>query len=457
VTELKRAELELRQRESPYHAVVTAIDQGVVCQSATGEITVANPTAERITGRSERDMRGRTFADPSWQAVREDGTPFLGHEHPSMVTLRTGIAQSNVVMGIRGPDGTQRWLSINSQLLSSEALPQAVVSTFHDITEQRTRKLRSEYTIIVELGGDVAYGIRTLRMRLDHRAVAEQLAFLAHHDPLTKLPNRRLLRERFERVAANADRAGDRVAVLFLDLDNFKEINDGLGHDVGDELLVRTAERLEKNVRLTDTVGREGGDEFAVLLAGIPDVHAIARIAQTLLGAIAEPFCLDLNALTMSLSIGISVYPDDGRDFDTLRNRADAALYYAKESGRNVYRFFSAQMSADSVARTEMQLQLREALKRREFFLSYQPQFCLRDGRITALEALLRWQRSDLDTILPDTFIPNAERSGLIIPIGDWARCSACPSAPPTSPGSSLRSQSADDIPGGPFQSRACI
>jgi EAL domain-containing protein (putative c-di-GMP-specific phosphodiesterase class I) len=155
-------------------------------------------------------------------------------------------------------------------------------------------------------------------------------------------------------------------------------------------------------------------------------VHAIARIAQTLLGAIAEPFDIDLNALTTSLSIGISVYPDDGRVFDTLRNQADTALHHAKESGRNAYRFFSAQMSADSIARTEMQLQLREALKRGEFSLCYQPQSCLRDGRITALEALLRWQRSDLETILPDTFIPIAERSGLIIPIGDWALNEAC-------------------------------
>ena len=698
-TELKRTQVEL-------HAVLTAMEEGVVCQSADGEIFVANPAAASITGRSEREMRGLTSDDPRWQAVREDGSPFPGQEHPSMVTLRTGIAQSNVVMGIGQPDGTRRWLSINSQLLPSEALPPAVVTTFHDITEQRaaqkrlresaerlrlilanspdtivysdrnlrvaevfnphaplladamigkterdylpaeeaerflalrecvlttgrsvreeldvslggsvhwydasfqplrddrgevvgvvtyrrditerkraeleqqrlnralrlvtkcnqllvhaddesrflraicqlivtdggyhaasvrdsntnevlcrverserdpadpdqvgarpkpgsegTAKVpairperapelvseramqspagssidiplisgdrddggltnhwapadagsadrssgdygvltiystdadafsRDEVALLDALGGDVAYGIRTLRMRLDHRAVAEQLAFLAYHDPLTKLSNRRLLRERFERAAANADRAGDRVAVLFLDLDSFKEINDGLGHDVGDKLLVRIAERLQKHLRVTDTVSREGGDEFAVLLAGIPDVHAIARIAQTLLGAIAEPFEIDLNALTTSLSIGISVYPDDGRDFDTLRNRADAALYHAKESGRNVYRFFSAQMSADSVARTEMQLQLREALKRREFSFCYQPQICLRDGRITALEALLRWQRSDLDTILPDTFIPIAERSGLIIPIGDWALNEAC-------------------------------
>src|SRR5450755_3209459 len=169
----------------------------------------------------------------------------------------------------------------------------------------------------------------------------------------------------------------------FLDLDSFKEINDGLGHDVADELLARTAERLQKNVRQTDTVSREGGDEFAVLLAGISDVHAIARIAQTLLSAVAEPFDLDLNALTMSLSIGISAYPDDGRDFDTLRNQADTALHHAKESGRNAYRFFSKQMSADSIARTEMQLQLREALKRGQFYLCYQPQICLRDRRIT--------------------------------------------------------------------------
>jgi diguanylate cyclase (GGDEF)-like protein/PAS domain S-box-containing protein len=430
ITERKRAEHEQRRLNRALRLVSTcnqllahaddesgfvrAICQLIVTDGGYLAASMRDSNTNDVICRIERSER-----EPADPAVRPDRAPELVSERPAGSCIDIPL-----ISGDRDDSGLTNH-SADADAGSADRISgdYGVLTIY---SAEPDAFSRDEVALLDELGGDVAYGIRTLRMRLDHRAATDQLAFLAYHDPLTKLPNRRLLRERFERAAANADRTGDRVAVLFLDLDNFKEINDGLGHDVGDELLVRTAERLQKNVRLTDTVSREGGDEFAVLLAGIPDVHAIAHIAQTLLGAIADPFDTDLTALTMSLSIGISVYPDDGRDFDTLRNRADTALYHAKESGRNVYRFFSAQMSANSVARTEMQLQLREALKRAEFRLCYQPQFCLRDGRITALEALLRWQRSRLDTILPDTFIPIAERSGLIIPIGDWALNEAC-------------------------------
>jgi diguanylate cyclase (GGDEF)-like protein/PAS domain S-box-containing protein len=432
ITERKRAEHEQQRLNRALRLVTTcsqllvqaddesrflrAICQFIVTDGGYHAASVRDPNTNDVLCRAERSER-----EPAGPAVHSGRAPKLVSER----AVRSSAGSSIDIPLIISDDGGLTTYSVAADAGSADRI-RADYGVLTIYSAEPDAFSRDEVALLDELGGDVTHGIRILRMRLDHRAATDQLAFLAYHDPLTKLPNRRLLRERFERAEANADRTGDRVAVLFLDLDSFKEINDGLGHDVGDKLLVRIAERLQKHLRITDTVSREGGDEFAVLLAGIPDVHAIAQIAQTLLGAIAEPFDIDLNALTTSLSIGISVYPDDGRVFDTLRNRADTALHHAKESGRNAYRFFSNQMSADSIARTEMQLQLREALKRAEFYLCYQPQFCVRDGRITALEALLRWQRSGLDTLLPDTFIPIAERSGLIIPIGDWVLNEAC-------------------------------
>jgi diguanylate cyclase (GGDEF)-like protein len=283
-----------------------------------------------------------------------------------------------------------------------------------------------ETDLLQELAGDVTYGLRALRTRAEHWAAEQKLEFLALHDPLTKLPNRLALRERFELALAVARRRQARVAMLFLDLDNFKEINDSLGHEVGDKLLLQVAERLQACVPHSGIVAREGGDEFLIVLSEIEDLAAIERSAADILGRIDQPVQIGDSMLQSTASLGISVFPDDGTDFETLRRNSDAALFHAKDGGRNTYRFFNERMNLDAIARVEMQTRLRSALRNDEFRLHYQPQLRLSDRRIIGMEALIRWRTESGDNIAPADFIPVAEKSGLIIPIGQWVLEEAC-------------------------------
>ncbi len=283
-----------------------------------------------------------------------------------------------------------------------------------------------EMELLEELANDLAFGIETLRTRARHAAAELQLAYLAQHDVLTGLPNRLLLRDRFDQVVAQADRDQFKVAVLFLDLDNFKQVNDTLGHNYGDQLLVSVVERLRSCLRDTDTISRQGGDEFVILLPHLHDLVGIGSIVQHIIDVFAEPFELEHYAINTTFSIGVSVYPDDGRTFDALLRNADTALYQAKDSGRDTYRFFSEKMNVDAQEQLHLQGQLRKAVKNQEFLLHYQPQIDIGSGRIIGAEALVRWQHPELGLIPPGKFIPLAERSGLIIQIGEWVLNEAC-------------------------------
>jgi diguanylate cyclase (GGDEF)-like protein/PAS domain S-box-containing protein len=285
---------------------------------------------------------------------------------------------------------------------------------------------QEEVTLLEELANDLAYGIETLRTRVEHGAAEKQLEFLAHHDVLTGLPNRLLLRDRFDQAMAQADRAHSGVAVLFLDLDNFKQVNDTLGHNYGDKLLVRVVERLRACLRETDTISRQGGDEFVVLLPNLRDLAVIGNIAHHIIDAFAQPFEIENYSINTTFSIGICLYPDDGSEFGTLLKNADTALYQAKDSGRDTYRFFSEKMNLDAQEQLHLQGQLRNALKHQEFLLHYQPQIDIANGRIVGAEALVRWQHPELGLIAPGKFIPLAERSGLVIPMGEWVLNEAC-------------------------------
>lgn len=283
-----------------------------------------------------------------------------------------------------------------------------------------------EVKLLEELANDLAYGIATLRTRVEHEAAEKQLEYLAHHDMLTGLPNRLLLRDRFDQAAAQADRDRLGVAVLFLDLDNFKQVNDTLGHNFGDQLLVRVVERLRASLRETDTISRQGGDEFVVLLPHLRDLGLISGIAQSIIEAYSEPFEIESYSINTTFSIGISLYPDDDREFDMLLKKSDTALYQAKDSGRNTYRFFSEKMNIDAQEQMHLQGQLHNAVRNREFLLHYQPQVEIGSGRIIGAEALVRWQHPELGLIPPGKFIPLAERSGLVIPMGEWVLNEAC-------------------------------
>ena len=247
-----------------------------------------------------------------------------------------------------------------------------------------------------------------------------QLAHSAQHDFLTGLPNRMLLNDRVNQAIIFASRLDKKVSVLFLDLDGFKHINDSLGHPIGDKLLQSIAERLVKCVRATDTVSRQGGDEFVVLLSEMAHAEDAAITARRLLDAVAEVHSIDQHELYVTASIGISVYPDDGLDAETLIKNADTAMYQSKENGRQSYQFFKPAMNVRAVERQSMEESLRRALERHEFSLVYQPKVSLKTGEITGAEALLRWTHPTRGPVSPADFIPVAEDSGLIVAIGKW-------------------------------------
>lgn len=253
-----------------------------------------------------------------------------------------------------------------------------------------------------------------------------ELNHLAHHDALTDLPNRTLLNDRLAQAIALAHRQGRQLAVMFLDLDQFKHINDSLGHAVGDQLLQSVAQRLAGCVRQSDTVSRQGGDEFLLLLPFIEHAEDVALSAQKMLAAFALPHRIDRHDLHIGVSIGISIYPENGRDAETLIKNADTAMYHAKESGRNNYQFFEQSMNARAVERHAIEAGLRRALERQEFVLHYQPKINLDNGAIVGAEALIRWQHPERGLLLPANFISIAEDCGLIVPIGRWVLREAC-------------------------------
>ena len=273
---------------------------------------------------------------------------------------------------------------------------------------------------------NIAFLEGTVEDITDRKLAEERVQFLAYYDALTELPNRTLLRDRLTQALAGAARRKNKVALLFLDLDRFKVINDSLGHSFGDLLLQKVAERLKKLAREQDTVARIGGDEFIVALTSISDAADAAAAAERIQRALTKEFVIQNHTFSVSCSIGISIFPDHGANGETLIKDADTALYCAKESGRNTFRFFTDDMNAQAVERLTLESGLRLALEKKELFLVYQPQMEIATGRIIGLEALLRWRHPELGLVPPDKFIHVAENCGLIMPIGEWVLRTAC-------------------------------
>jgi len=391
--ERKMMEHALFMEKERAQVTLNSIGDSVVCTDFSGNITFVNATAEKMVGWSCQEAAGRPMADV-FRFV--DATSREAIPNP----METAVSQGRTVH-----------LPANCVLLGrygSEIPIEDCISPIDD------REGRPTGAVIVFRDVSAA------------RAMSKQISHAAQHDFLTGLPNRMLLNDRITQAIALAARHTRKVALVFLDLDGFKHINDSLGHPIGDRLLQSIAARLADCVRASDTVSRQGGDEFVVLLSEIKQLEDPAMSVRRMLQVLAQPHYLDNHELHVTASIGVSVYPDDGHDAETLIKNADTAMYQAKENGRQSYQFFEPFMNFRAVERQSIEEGLRRALERQEFSLQYQPKVNLRTGEITGAEALLRWTHPARGPVSPKEFIPVAEDSGLILPIGNWVLREAC-------------------------------
>ena len=400
ITERKSTELVLRASEMALfeekeraQVTLNSIGDAVLSTDLAGNLTYLNLVAEAMTGWSRQEASGRPLAEV-FNII--DGETRQVAENPAQRAIRQNRVvglESNCILVRR--DGFESAIEDSSAPIHDrEGRVTGAVIVFHDVSAAR--------------------------------AMAFKMEHLAQHDFLTGLPNRMLLTERLSRAIGLASRRGKQVALLYLDLDTFKHVNDSLGHAIGDQVLQSVAERLLANVRDTDTVSRQGGDEFVVLLTEIEKPQDAALIAEKLLAAFAVPQLISGRELHVSMSIGISIFPDDGTDAEALMQNADTAMYHAKSGGRQNYQFFRSIMNHNAVQRQLVESSLRRALKQGEFFLHYQPQIAFSSGEMTGAEALIRWQDPEFGLVSPAQFVPVAEECGLIVPLGRWVLREAC-------------------------------
>lgn len=393
IIQRKRVEEALFVEKERARVTLESIGDGVLSTDVAGNVTYLNAQAEQMTGWLRDDAAGRPVAEvfhlidgTTRQTARNPVEQVIEYKKP------LGLLANSVLVR---RDGYELPIEDSvAPIFDKIGAVTGAVIVFHDITKTQ--------------------------------AMAQKMAHMAQHDYLTGLPNRMLLSDRLSQAIIYAKRHGTQLAVLFLDLDNFKHINDSLGHLTGDKLLESVAHRLVGQVRQSDTVSRTGGDEFVILLLEDTQAENAAITAEKIVQSLAKPHHVDAHELHVTTSVGISLFPGDGRDADTLIKNADTAMYHAKQKGRNNYQFFKGDMNVRAVERQSIEADLRRAIEREEFVLHYQPKVNLESGEIIGAEALVRWNHPDRGTIYPDAFITIAEDCGLIIPIGRLVLRQAC-------------------------------